>query len=199
MEEVSFRALKKEIRILGIDDAPFDKFGDESTYLIGVVFRGGSYIEGVLKSMVEVDGDDSTDQIIGLVKGTRHKGHLRVLMLSGITFGGLNIVDIDRLWQETGLPVIIVTRKMPDMERMKKALTRVRNTQEKLKRLLSAGPLEKVELDGGSLLIQWKGLTMDDAKKIVRLSIIRGLLPEPIRVAHIIASGITMGDSRGRA
>ena len=127
MPDVIFRDVKKEIRILGVDDSPFDKFKDKKTALIGVVFRGGIYLEGVLKKEVEVDGDDATSGIIEMVKSTRHRGHLRVLMLSGITFGGLNIVDIENLNRETALPVIIVTRRLPDLSAMKKAISRVKN------------------------------------------------------------------------
>ncbi|RLF35484.1 MAG: hypothetical protein DRM99_04525, partial [Thermoplasmata archaeon] len=34
---------------------------------------------------------------------------------------------------------------------------------------------------------------------IIKLSTIRGVIPEPIRVAHLIASGITRGESYGKA
>ncbi len=199
MAEVTFHRIKEEIRILGIDDAPFDKFKDEKAGLIGVVFRGGSYLEGVLKDEVIVDGDDSTDRIIGMVNRTRHKGHLRVLMLSGITFGGLNIADVKKLFKETGLPVIIVTRKLPDLSGMKKAITHVPNSEEKIGRLLMAGDLYEVGVGDKKVVLQREGISLSDAEAIVRLCTVRGLIPEPLRVAHIIASGITTGDSKGRA
>lgn len=194
-----FRDVKKEIRILGVDDSPFDKFKDKKTALIGVVFRGGSYLEGVLKKEVEVDGDDATEAIVKMVKSTRHRGHLRVLMLSGITFGGLNIVDIEKLYRETSLPVIIVTRRLPDLSAMKKAISRVKNPDEKIRRLLAAGDLYEIGVGGKRVVVQKTGVSLKDAGEIVRLSIVRGLIPEPLRVAHIIASGVTKGDSKGRA
>jgi endonuclease V-like protein UPF0215 family len=199
MTDVTFRSIKSELRILGVDDAPFDKFRDTKTALLGTVFRGGSYLEGVLKNEIFVDGDDSTDKIIEMVKSTRHKGHLRVLMLSGITFGGLNIVDIERLRKETKLPVIIVTRKLPDLSAMKKAIVKVKNSDEKIRRLLVAGDLYELEMNSKKVVIQKSGLSLKDAGDIVKLSTVRGLIPEPIRVSHIIASGITRGDSKGRA
>jgi endonuclease V-like protein UPF0215 family len=199
MTDVKFREIKKEIRILGVDDAPFDKFKDEKADLIGVVFRGGSYLEGVLKSEILVDGDDVSQRIIEMVKKTRHKGHLRVLMLSGITFGGLNIADIDLLHEDTGLAVIIITRKFPDLPAMKKAISKVKTPDAKIRRLLSAGDLHELELKGKKLVVQIRGISLSDAHDIIIRSTVRGLIPEPIRVAHIIASGITKGDSKGRA
>ena len=52
--------MKKEIRILGIDDAPFDKFNDKESLIIGTLFRGGSSIDGIMSTKATVDGIDST-------------------------------------------------------------------------------------------------------------------------------------------
>jgi endonuclease V-like protein UPF0215 family len=120
-------------------------------------------------------------------------------MLSGITFGGLNIADIKSINRATGLPVIIVTRRLPDIEAMKKAISHVQKPGEKISRLQSAGRLRTLDIDGKQVVYQKIGLSSSDAEKIIRLTIVRGLVPEPLRAAHIIASGITLGDSRGRA
>jgi len=197
--EAVFRTVKSEVRILGVDDAPFTKFKDEKTALIGVVYRGANYLEGVLKREIFVDGDDSTEQIIKMAGETRHRGHLRLIMLSGITFGGLNIADIAEIIEATGLPVIIVTRRLPDSEAMEKAISNVQNSDEKIARLHSAGKLHTLEIGDKHLVYQKTGISNSDAEKIIKLSIVRGLVPEPLRVAHIIASGITTGDSRERA
>jgi endonuclease V-like protein UPF0215 family len=57
----------------------------------------------------------------------------------------------------------------------------------------------KTEIDGKKVVAQKIGISLKDAMKIIHLSTVRGFIPEPIRVAHIIASGITTGDSKGRA
>ena len=38
-------------------------------------------------------------------------------MLDGITYGGFNVVDIEELYRETGLPVIVIMRSCPDFEK----------------------------------------------------------------------------------
>ena len=43
------------------------------------------------------------------------------------------------------------------------------------------------------------GIERIDAEKIVKLSTTRSAIPEPLRVAHIIAAGIVNGESKGRA
>ena len=39
----------------------------------------------------------------------------------------------------------------------------------------------------------------EEARQIIKIAATRGLMPEPIRLAHLIASGIVEGESRGRA
>ena len=51
--------MKRQIRILAIDDAPFT-FTDKYTDVIGVVMRGGEYLECVLRSQIEIDGLNAT-------------------------------------------------------------------------------------------------------------------------------------------
>jgi len=60
--------IKKELRILGIDDGPFNKFRDKTVLVVATVFRGGSYIDGLLSTKVIIDGIDSTNKLIQIVK-----------------------------------------------------------------------------------------------------------------------------------
>lgn len=199
MNKVRFYSIKDEVRILGIDDAPFNLYGDKKTMLVGVVFRGGSFLDGVMRSEVGVDDTDSTDRIIEMVKNTRHKD-LRVIMLDGLGFAGFNLVDIERLFEETKLPVIVVVRQMPDFEAIKKAIQNLKNREFYQKCIEKAGEPKRVETRPGRFIhIQCHGIDFSDAEEIVKLSAKRSLIPEPIRVAHLIATGIVLGESRGGA
>jgi len=40
---------------------------------------------------------------------------------------------------------------------------------------------------------------MEDAEEIIRLSTTRSAIPEPVRVAHLIAAGVVTGESKGNA
>jgi len=199
VENVTFREVKGEIRVLGIDDAPFKFKGGEKVPLIGVVFRGGDYLEGVLKTEIQSDGEDATDMIVGMVNASRHREQLRIIMLDGVTFGGFNVADIRRIFEETGLPVITVTRKKPDMPAVKEALKHLPNWEERYGAIKNAGEIHELHIGSKSIFIQACGIGVGDAEKVVKLSLRRGLIPEPVRVAHLIASGITKGESKGRA
>jgi len=114
--------MKTQIRLLGIDDSPFS-FSDTYSRIVGVIMRGGIYIEGILSRKIKVDGNDGTDLCIDMVNKTKHKKQLKSILI----------------------------------------------------------------------------ISIKEAKEIIKLSTIRGVIPEPIRVAHLIASGITRGESYGKA
>jgi len=50
-----------------------------------------------------------------------------------------------------------------------------------------------------SFFVQRIGIDLNDARDIIRMTAVNSHIPEPIRIAHIIAGGLTRGESRGRA
>lgn len=194
-----FRTIKKELRILGIDDAPFEFKGTGTTMLIGTVYRAGNWPDGVLSRAIDVDGTDSTEKIIEMVNSSRHKDQLRVIMLDGITFGGMNVVDINSVYKKTKLPVIIVNRKYPDYDSIRKALENFEDGKQRFDKIKKAGKMHEIKVKEHKLYIQVAGIKLEDAAEIVRKSSTRSHIPEPLRVSHLIASGVTTGESKGRA
>ena len=55
---MKLKYLKKEIRVIGIDDAPHKFKGKGNVILIGTVFRGGSSLDGVLSTKASIDGNN---------------------------------------------------------------------------------------------------------------------------------------------
>ncbi|RLE42544.1 hypothetical protein DRJ19_03925, partial [Candidatus Woesearchaeota archaeon] len=108
--------IKRYMRILGIDDAPFNKFKDKgkNVLVVGTIFRGGDFLDGLISTKVRVDGRNATRKLIEMINKSKFKPQLRVVMLDGIALGGFNIVDIEELWKAIGIPVMVVMRKYPD-------------------------------------------------------------------------------------
>ncbi len=185
--------MKREIRILGIDDAAFDKFRDRKTLIVGVFFRGGSSIDGVLSEVVTVDGTDSTAKIIRMVKRSKFYAQIRAIMLKGIAVAGFNLIDISKISRETKIPVIVVMRRLPDRKRMARILKKL-GKGSSIKLLEKAGRIHKA----GSIYMQFSGTTPEKASEIIKISNGRSNIPEPIRVAHLIAGGVKLGESRGK-
>ncbi len=190
--------MKQQIRLLGIDDSPFT-FNDKYTYVIGVIMRGGEYLEGVIKTQVSIDGNDATFICKQMIKNTRHKIQLKAILIDGIALGGFNIVDIEEIYKTTYLPVITVTRDKPEFEKIKLALQKNFNDWENRFDLITKGKLYEVKTKHNPIYIKFVGLPIDEAKEIINISTIRGVIPEPIRMAHLIASGLKRGESYGKA
>ncbi|MBI2659112.1 DUF99 family protein [Candidatus Woesearchaeota archaeon] len=186
--------VKKEIRVVGIDDSPFNKFKDKNILVVGVVMRGGSWVDGILSTKVGVDGDDATKKLIGMINKCKFKPQLQCIFLDGIAVAGFNVVDVQELSKKTKLPVIIIIRKWPNIENIKKTLVKI-NKKQKIKLIEKAGNVIQID----DIFVQLTGIDLEEARKILKVVCTRSLIPEPIRLAHLIAQGVVFGESKGRA
>ena len=188
-----FRVIKPEIRVLGVDDGGFIPHVKRMVPVVGVVFRGGFWLDGVMSTEIEVDGFDATEKIAQMITGSPHCKQLRVIMLNGITFAGFNVVDVAALNSLTGLPIIAVTREKPDLPRIRKALEHLPRGEERWKVILKAGEICEVSVGRGKkrIFMHAAGVSVDDAARIVRLTSTRSNVPEALRVAHLVASGVS--------
>ena len=188
-----FRVIKPEVRVLGVDDGVFAPHSRGFALVVGVVFRGGYWLDGVLHTRVRVDGFDATDKIASMVLRSSHRKQLRVIMLNGVTFAGFNVVDVKELSRRTGLPVLAVTRDKPDFAEIHVALKNLSRSEERWRLVSGAGEILEVSTRSkrDKVYMQFAGILAEDAEKIVRLTSTRSNLPEPLRVAHLIASGVS--------
>ena len=139
MNRKRIRIVKPEIRILGVDDGVFTPHSRGKALVVGIVFRGGYWLDGLMHTHVAVDGFDATEKTSAMILGSPHYRQLRVIMLNGITFGGFNVVDIQALAQKTGLPVIAVTREKPDLTSIREALENLPKKNARWNAILAAG------------------------------------------------------------
>ena len=182
-------------RVLGIDDAPFERDVQKSVPVIGVLYRGNQFLEGLVATKVRQDGWDSTKKLLELIREGRFGNQIEAILLKGIAVGGFNVVDVRTLSEKLKKPVVVVMRKRPDLEAMRKALENLPNPKKRWDLIQRAGEIVAAD----RLFCQFHGITPKEAQKLLRVTTTRGTLPEALRVAHIIASGLARGESRGRA
>jgi len=190
---VGFRSVKPEIRVLGVDDGVFVPHTKGVVDVVGVVYRGGYWLDGVMRTEVEVDGTDATEKLASMIRSSPHYDQLRVVVLNGVTLAGFNVVDIKELFRKVGLPVIAVTREKPDFEEIKKALENLPEHEKRWKAMEKAGKIVEVCTREAEepVYMQVAGVLEKDAEKILKSTSTRSNVPEALRVAHIIASGLT--------
>jgi len=187
--------IKPQIRILAIDDSPLI---NDKVMIIGTFFRGGEQLDGILRAHITKDGMDATDILIRIIKDSKYYSQTRVIMLDGVTYAGFNPVDITSLCKETGLPVIVFMRSCPDFGKIKLALKHLPCPEKRWEIIQRAGQIHKIEQEN-PVYIQLCGLDMESAIKIIRITSTHSNMPEPLRVAHIIATGVVLGESKGQA
>jgi len=190
---VKIRRVKPEIRVLGVDDGVFVPHSKGVATVVGVVYRGGYWLDGVMRTEVEIDGMDATEKIASMITASPHYGQLRVVMLNGVTFAGFNMVDIKKLFERVRLPVITVTREKPDFDNIRRALRNLPEYENRLEAMENAGKLIEVHTRDAeqAVYVQIVGISEKDAEKILKSTSTRSNIPEALRVAHIIASGLT--------
>jgi endonuclease V-like protein UPF0215 family len=188
-----FRVIKPEIRVLGVDDGVFTPRSKGLVPIVGVVFRGGYWLDGVMHTNVKIDGLDATKKMASMIISSPHYKQLRVIMLNGITFAGFNVVDIKELNAKTKLPVIAITREKPNFAEIREALKNLPKSEERWKAIENAGKVYEAftRNESEKIYMQICGILEEDAKKILQLTSTRSNIPEALRVAHLIASGIS--------
>jgi uncharacterized protein len=190
-EKKAFRIIKQEIRVLGIDDGKFKPHTKGEVLVVGVVFRGGVSIDGVMHTTVALDGLDATEKLTAMINRSPHKRQLRLVMLNGVTLAGFNLVDLPKLHADTGLPVIALTQVKPDLADIHSALGHLPDSEARWQIIQNAGEIHEVANRGSKLYMGLAGIGLSEALVVLDLTTVRGSLPEPLRVAHLIASGVT--------
>lgn len=181
--------------VAGFDDAPFAREHRGDVSIIGAVCSR-TRLDGVLRGRVRRDGANATARIAALVSESSFAQHLQAVLLQGIAVAGFNVVDVHRLAELVSRPVLVVARRRPDLEAIRRALGRTGPGWERKWRLIErAGAMEPVR----GVWVQRVGLDRHSAEQLLAATTLHGKLPEPLRLAHLIAGGVTTGHSRGRA
>ena len=186
--------IKSGSRILAIDDAPAR---GTRVKIIGVIARlDDQRPEAILSFNITKDGTDATAQLIRAAQKSRSGEQLKAVITHSITLGGLNVLDLPKLAKELEIPIIAVTRKPPrsrgEDRSIQKALSRLKRGKEKSRLVSVAGKAYAFH----SGWFHAAGTSAEKARSI--LQFFEGY-PWPLRLAHLIAAGVTTGESKGRA
>ena len=156
--------------------------------------EGPDQIEAVAIGAFPVDGDAATEYLANWISGLRTHAALQGVMLGGITIAGLGIIDLPVLAERIGVPVLAVTRNNPNNSELKAAL-KAAGLMERYP-IAERSPRAYRVTDG--LFLAHAGGKRTDAEELVRASLGKSRMPEPLRVAHLIGSALVLGESRGR-
>ncbi|MBI2403811.1 MAG: DUF99 family protein [Gemmatimonadetes bacterium] len=180
--------------VIGFDDAPFPPEYRGNVPVVGAVFAR-LRLEGVLYGQVRRDGINATHNLTCLIADSKFARQLQLVLLQGIALAGFNVVDITGLHDVLRIPILVVVRRRPRLDRVRRALlARVPGGARKWELIARLGPPEPA----AGVFVQRVGLSLEDAERVIRRLAVNGSVPEPLRTAHLIAGAIATGESRGR-
>jgi endonuclease V-like protein UPF0215 family len=180
---------KKAVRALGISESFVKKSGKHSI-LAGIVMRTDRIIDGFTISTATVGGMDATRKVIEMYKALK-RDDVNLLMINGCVISWYNVIDLHKVSKETGLPLVCVTYEESDgLEKYFMELfpndfeTRIEIYYKNKRRQ----PLTL--RNGYTVYIRLVMMSLDDAKGILNKFTLQGAVPEPVRVARLLARSI---------
>lgn len=181
---------KKAIRALGVAES-FKKDQEFST-LAGVVIRSDLVIDGFALGSLKVAGSDATKSVLKLYSDLG-RNDVNSLMISGSVLSLYNVLDIDAIFDELRIPVVALSfRKVAsDLASNIEARFPKKVATDKISLLEKLGPAQKIRLQTGyDVFVRTAGITHSASNKLVGKFTLQGAIPEPIRVARLLAKAI---------
>ncbi|BAY10184.1 endonuclease dU [Calothrix sp. NIES-2098] len=194
MKLESLLKLNRTIRVIGFDDAPFNRGVDDYVSIAGVVCAGTRF-EGMVWGKIQQDGFDTTEVICKLLIGKKFLPQIHILLLDGIGFGGFNVVNLPELALRLQLPCVTVMRRQPDLAAVTEAMSRLPDFQQRQKLLQQAGPI----YDYSPFFFQVSGEEPAVVAKVLQRLTDCGKVPEALRLAHLITAAVMTGESGSSA
>ena len=175
---------KPGIRSLGVAES--FREGQRASVLAGVVMRSDFVIDGAALGRTEVGGDDATRSILALFRRL-HRNDVNVILVSGAILSLYNIVDVDTLSARTGVPVICLTYK--ETAGIEGSIRRhfPEGADEKLEAYRMLGERVGVKLKTGRVVFVRTAGLGGEAKGVLDAFTLQGSVPEPVRVAKLLA------------
>ena len=156
----------------------------------------GPHLHQFRADWITVDGLDATRKAEFLLRGSFQIP----VLLSGVTFGGFNLIDPRKIQKSCKAPVIVVVGSRPDNRAVKRALFRHFSDWENRWELIrSLGPVHKLRTipREGPVFFERFGCTTREARLILKTSAFVSRVPEPLRVAGILARGLFSAEPLG--
>ncbi len=180
------------LRILGVEDGSFAAFNRQApgrTILCGVLMEGDRILK-VRHAEIRVDGLDATDKLLSLMRGIE----VAAVILGGITFGGFNVINPRTIHDETGVPIIVYSGVKPDNDAVLAALRKHFHDWERRWEIIAGlGEIHStwVFREDHDIYFEAVGCDPEWAEGVLKDSAMISRIPEPVRVAGLVARGLT--------
>lgn len=175
---------KKAIRALGVAES--FRPGARKSTLAGVVMRTDLVVDGFVFGAATVGGDDATAAVLRMYRRLGRED-VNVVILSGCVISRYNIVDLEELARRSGLPVLCLTYN--ETRGLEGAIRRnFEHPEDRLERYRRLGGRAPIVLrTGRRIYVRSVGVPESAAKSVLDSFTLQGGVPEPVRVAKLLA------------
>ena len=180
---------KKAVRALGIAES-FVKGVSKRSVLAGVVMRADRVLDGFGFATATVGGMDATGKVIELYESLE-RDDINFILLNGCIISWYNVVDLHKVVEETQRPLLCVTYE--ESEGLEKYFLELFPDDWKCRVEVyrKNGSRTPITLHTGhTVYARFINLTLDEAKGLLNKFTIHGAVPEPLRVARLLARSL---------
>lgn len=172
--------LKKEIRILGLSAPPRASRNSEAIPVVGVVFRGSLWLDGVISCLVQPRRRDYLKVLVRSIKGSKQYSQIRAVIFSKEQLFNGKKIDIGVLARKINRPAISLLASGRN----------VRTRRDSMKALKT--PVFKVRIHGKPMWVRCAGISENETRQILAVgSAGEERVPEAVRVAYLIAKQLS--------
>jgi len=196
--------MKANIGILGIDDSPHSRehlanaiqkgHPPKIVQLVGVTCKGTQLLH-VGHHPIEVDGTDDTNAVLALFEESPFNHEIKLILINSPTVGGFNIINPQKIYDRIQMPMVFLSENRPTSN-IAEVYTKVfPDRTEQITTLKNLTALEELTVPivsnpkvSGKVYYYNYGITNQEIKPILLALGLHSAIPEPLRLAHIIAS-----------
>jgi hypothetical protein len=177
---------KRGLRALGIAESFVKQ--REKAVLAGVVMRGDLQIDGFGFAEITLRGLDATQGVIDIYNQLGRRD-INLIMLNGCVISLFNLVNLDKVYETLAKPVICVTYE--ESSGLEKYLREFSDADARLEIYRRLGARSEVLLHTGyRVFVRYRGMNKHEAKHALNLFTLQGSVPEPLKVARLLARAI---------
>ena len=180
---------KKALRALGISES-FVKGVSQKSMLAGIIMRADMIIDGFVLSAATVGGMDATEKMIEMYENLERED-INLLMLNGCIISWYNVVDLQKVVDKVNIPLLCITYE--ESEGLEKYFMELfpEDWKNRVEVYQRNGYRTPIQLHTNqTVYVRFLNMTLDEAKGILNKFTLYGSIPEPLRVARLLARSI---------
>lgn len=183
---------KRAIRVLGVAES--FRMNDEYSTLAGIIMRSDLVVDGIAIGRLTVSGSDATRSIIKLFRKFG-RNDVNAIIISGSVLSLYNVLEISKIFKTLKIPVVALSfhKTKSDLRRNVEAKFAPSIAGDKLRLLEKLGDSSRFKLNTGyTVYVRSAGIKGVESQKLLNKFTLQGTVPEPVRVARLLAKGVRL-------